>query len=198
MKYSLSLYILFILCSCNNHRSQSDEIFAKIDSLNQSLNKINDRLGQSTSALYDSVEKKYSESYLQQFRYHVSDFKAYMDDLKRRFTIACGDPTGEMLPEGSVDSLELSNKFFIESGPGKDLPAHFEAIKKILLPHTSSSELKERINQLGGAPFNKKEEGFMKTYFNNVPPVAALTILSKFANDVNNIENKILQEYLSK
>jgi hypothetical protein len=170
----------------------------QFDSVNQSLNKINERFGHSTSALYDSIEKKYPESHLQQFRYNVSDFKAYMDDLKRRFTIACGDSTGEMLPEGSEGSLELSNKFFIESGPGKDLPAHFEAIKKILLPHTSSPELKEKINQLGGAPFNKKEEGFMKAYFHDVPPVAALTILSKFANDVNSIENRILQEYLSK
>jgi len=39
---------------------------------------------------------------------------------------------------------------------------------------------------------------FIELYFYNAPPIAFLTILSKFAVDINNIEHKILLEQLNK
>jgi hypothetical protein len=39
---------------------------------------------------------------------------------------------------------------------------------------------------------------FIELYFYNAPPIAVLTILSKFAVDINNIEHKILLEQLNK
>ncbi|HMK24504.1 MAG TPA: hypothetical protein VK483_00640 [Chitinophagaceae bacterium] len=197
MKYLLALLILSILFSCNNHRRKSDQILRKFDSVNLSLKKTNESIGLSTDALYDSIAKKYSETFLQQFRYSVSGFKDYMHDLKHRFIVACGDSTGEMLPpESEVDISRINNFFLSEKSNAKYLLPQLEAMQKTFFAHTSNPELKEQISHL--VPPSKEKDGFMKAYFYDVPPVAALTILSKFENDISNIENKILQEYLSK
>ena len=45
-------------------------------------------------------------------------------------------------------------------------------------------------------PDGKESSKFMKVYFYSVPPVAAITILSKFENDIKNFENKVLSNCL--
>lgn len=192
-----AIFVLSPISACN-YRNNSDEIMTKFDSVSKSLEKTNDRFSQSSAALYDSIVKKYGEAKLQQFSYHVNDCKEYLKDLKYRFTIFCGDSSGQTLPEESLDNFNLSNSFFIEAENGKKLQAQLENIRQFFLLYTQKPDLKQKIEQLGAVPLHKEKDGFVKTYFSMVPPVAAMTIISKFENDIKTIESAILKEYLSK
>lgn len=192
------LLVLPLLYSCNNQDSQPEKIVADFDSIRKRLDAVNKVANRSTAALYDSVFKKYSESSLRQFYYTVTDCKGYLQDIKRKFIIACGDTTGTLIPEENIEKPSLTNDFFQGDGPGKFLVLQLTDVQKAFLAHTADLALKQKINSLTEVPFSKKEEGFMKLYFYNVPPVAAITILSKFENDIANIEYKILKNYLNK
>lgn len=192
-----AIFLFPATLACNN-RNTSDGIMEKIDSVNNTLKRANESVHKSSSDLYDAVVRKYGESKLQQFYYHVSDCKGYLDDLKFRFNIFCGDSTGQLLPEARLDDMESTNIFFIEMGNGKILLNQLLKMRELFLQHTQNSDLRQQIEQLGDVPFDKEKKGFVQTYFYMTPPVAALTIISKFENDINIFENKILQEYLSK
>ncbi len=198
MKAIFSLVLIFMLCSCNNQDSRSEKIIADFDSINKKLDAANNSTSHSAFALYDSIFNKEPQSSFRQFYYTVNDCKGYLQDLKRRFIIACGDATGTLIPEESIDKVSLTNDFFQGDGQGKFLVLQLTDVQKAFLTNTTDSTLKQRINSLTEVPFSKKKEGFMKTYFYNVPPVAAMTILSKFENDIENIEYRILKDYLNK
>lgn len=175
-----------------------DEIIRKFDSVNNSLEKVNVPIAQSIDDLYDSIAKKYGESKMQQFYYQLNDCKGFLYDLKSRFVLACGGKSGDILPPEAYESVELTNEYFITNGKGDGLLAYLEDIQKTLLRHTDNNDLKEKITALTQVPFSRDGDGFVKAYFYNTPPVAALTIVSKFENDITTIERQILQEYLRK
>jgi hypothetical protein len=189
------LLLALSFCSCANH-SESDKTLKDFDSINQSLEKINSKYGQSTSSLYDSLRKKLGESRLTLFQNTISDCRRYLEDLQRRFKIFCGDSSGVSLPENSQDNISLTNRFFDNrQGPVRHLLPNLKEVQKVSLDNTDNPILEEQINNMVKTPPGKD---FIELYFYGAPPVAVLTILSKFANDINNIEYKILQEQLNK
>jgi hypothetical protein len=195
MKNILGLLLVIAFCSCVNH-GEPDKVLKDFDSVNQSLKEINSKYGQSASSLYDSLRKKLGESHLRQFQYTISDCRLYLEDLKRSFKIFCGDSSGTNLPGSSEDKFSLTNSFFAnEQGPGRHLLPELKEVQKVSLDNTGNPLLQEQIKDLTKTPPGRD---FMEIYFYDTPPVAVLVILSKFANDINNIEYKILQEQLNK
>ena len=195
MKNLLGLLLVFGFCSCANH-SEPDKVLKDFDSVNQSLKEINSKYDQSTSSLYDSLRKKLGESRLWLFQNTISGCRRYLEDLQRRFKIFCGDSSGTILPESSEDKISLTNSFFDkEQSLVKHLLPNLKEVQKVCLDATDNPLLEEQIKDLVKTSPGKD---FMELYFYDAPPVAVLVILSKFANDINNIEHKILQENLNK
>jgi hypothetical protein len=193
----IAVFVLYVTAGCNN-RSASDRIMEKFESVSNSLRWVNERVEEINTAIYDSIAKKYGESKLGQFRYHVNDCISYFEDLKYRFIVFCGDSSGRLLPEESLDDINLSGSFFIKEGNGEKLQAQLQNAGKVFLAHAQSPELIKRIKQLGAAPSSSLKKSFAESYFQMTPPVAAMAIISKFENDMKQIESIILQEYLSK
>ncbi|TMI70986.1 MAG: hypothetical protein E6H09_14655 [Bacteroidetes bacterium] len=195
MKNLPVLLLALSFCSCANH-SEPDKVLKDFDSVNQSLKEIDSKYGQSTSSLYDSLKKKLGESRLGLFQLTISNCKSYLEDLQRRFKIFCGDSSGISLPENSEDNISLTNRFFEnKQGPAGHLLPNLEEVKKVSLDNTDNPVLEEQIKNMVRTPPGKD---FIELYFYNAPPIAVLTILSKFAVDINNIELKILLEQLNK
>jgi GldM N-terminal domain len=197
----LSLVVLVVLFSCANHSSTSDEFLEDFDSVSKSLEKTNGRVSKSTNTLYAELEKKFGDNggfgKIQQMRYYVQDFYGYISDIKFRFNIACGDKsTGLMMPEESTDDLSLTNNFFIENKHAETLVNQMKAVQKVLLLNVTDPSLKDEIERWMVIPVREKKYSFERAYFYNTPPVASISILNKFENDVKVFESKILTNYL--
>lgn len=195
--FFVPVFILF-LPACNNRAA--DNVMRDFDSVNQSLRRTNNSLEQSANELYQQLEQQWAGTSkagsLQQLQYHVQDFYGYLSDLKLRFYRACGDSTGASMPPGSEDDPLITNNFFGPDGPAASLPVQLQQVQTMLMKHTSDSLLVNRIRQLTSYPGEERNAGFNKGWFYNVPPVAAVTLLHKFGNDVYLLEAAILKSFL--
>jgi hypothetical protein len=227
MRSLFFLFALSInLLSCNNHYAESekgrvlkefdsvnkslnnsllsdtDEIIKAFNTVNRSLEKTSNTIFRSSAILYDSLERKLSVSggfgKIRQLYYGVNDFCSYLSDLEMRFKIACGDSTGEALPEESTDNIRMTNNFFLKKGPADFLLPKMKDLKTAFFTNTKDVKLTGEINKLDELPYGsgKEHKSYMKAYFHNAPPVAAITMLHKIENDIRNIENQLLKDYL--
>ena len=94
------------------------------------------------------------------------------------------------------DNLDVATRIMVEQGGGKKLYAILDNYKKQLLA-VDPEIAKEFANSLQidlSMPkvVNKNNKTWEDAYFHMVPTVAAVTILSKFQNDVKTSENKVV------
>jgi hypothetical protein len=225
--FFLLIFFCFLSCNNNRGESEKERILKEFDSINKSLNnpplsdtdeitkafntvngsleKISNTIFRNSAILYDSLERKLSGNggygKIQQLYYVVNDFCGYLSDLEMKFKIACGDSTGETLPGESTDNILLTNNFFLKEGYAGNLFQQMKSVQAALLLNTTDSILTEEMNKWIMIPIREKngndENKFTRGYFYYVPPVAAITILHKFENDVRMFENKILNNYLN-
>lgn len=189
------------LLACTNTPApqEPDEIMRKFDSVSHSLQKTNNSVSQSATESYKLLEKKLAGTdkagSLQQFQYQVNDFYGYMQELKRRFYIACGDSSGTALPPSAdaEDAIGITNRFFEKNESAWVLLPQLESVQKAFRTMNRDTVLAAKIDQLTAHPGKE----FNKGWFYNVPPVAAITMLNKFENDVRNVEQQILGNLLA-
>jgi len=193
------LYIISLTCfiACNNRRQRERDFMLKqLDTLNQQLKSFQKEMEPDKYVLYDSVAKKYTEVYLEQFRSTLSDCITYIGDLKLRFAKYCGDKEGLAIPANKEDSIDLTNRFFIKDGNGEILYFRLTDVQKTMSSHNDDPELDKEIQSMTSISEEEGAKVFTRKYFNGIPPVAAMTILSKFVNDIDRLEKKVLQQIL--
>ncbi|RYD89458.1 MAG: gliding motility protein GldM, partial [Sphingobacteriales bacterium] len=131
----------------------------------------------------------------------------YIEGLKQQILKNAGfDPTrkkdGQPDSTYKEDNQDVATHYMIEQGKGKELLAKLENYKKQMIALGASGAADSVAN------VSKDIEGYMKqvdlsvpptkagakdwqnAYFHMVPTVAAITILSKFQNDVRTAENR--------
>ncbi len=123
----------------------------------------------------------------------------YIESLKNQIiTEADGDPKDPNKKFKESDQ-ETATRIMVTKGAGKELLKRLGEYKNAVL--AVHPELKEKFE--GSLPINlqmpvtqssKANKTWEAAYFNMVPTVAALTILSKFQNDVKTTENRLVQE----
>jgi gliding motility-associated protein GldM len=126
----------------------------------------------------------------------------YIENLKMELKIEAGynPPKDTTFKE---DNLEASTRLFVESPPvgkekGQELKAKLEGLKAKLLglhpdiakDFANSLPIDLRIPKSNNST-SKKD--WSSAYFHMTPTVAALTILSKFQNDIRNSEAQIIE-----
>lgn len=196
---AIILLLVFCIYGCNNgsQPAQQDEVMRKFDSVNHSLQQTDRAVESSARDLYKMLEKKWAGTdkagSLQQFRYHIHDFYGYMADLKYRFYTALGDSTGSSMPSAAEDNMDISNRFFMSDEAAWVLEEQLKNVQKVFTRVNSDTALNNKIERLTNHP----GKDFNKGWFYNVPPVAALTILNKFENDVRTIEARLLEHLLA-
>jgi hypothetical protein len=190
----LFFFALFFI-SCNNRKEKTNvDIVHEFDSLNRELDKMNDSY-EEIDQLSSAIAAKYSASFLQQFTSVLTDCKKYLADLKYQFVQFCGDSTGESIPMKNLNNTELARDFFSKEN-GETLYFKLKDAQKTLTSHNDDPDLDQKINAMTGIDKNVDANTFVKTYFLNVPPVAAMTIISKFENDIRYFEIQVLKNLL--
>ncbi|HMK18301.1 MAG TPA: gliding motility protein GldM [Chitinophagaceae bacterium] len=184
----------------------SSEILNAFKTVNNSLEETNRVVGQSTSDVLISLEEKKKDpgtaekaaiwlKKAQQAQEYSKGMYEFIDALKKK--IADGakyDPTSDK--DKGIDNLDVTTRVMVEKGDGKLLRTKLDEYKThilgidSLISKTFITSLP--INTEMPKTKNKSNKTWESAYFHMVPTVAAMTILSKFQNDVKTSENKVI------
>ena len=122
----------------------------------------------------------------------------YIDDLKLKVKQGAGLEMKDGVERFSDDNLNSSTNLFENQGKGKELEAKLYAYKAQILGLDTAinNEFKNSLPMDIAPPATTGEDGqpkdFTRAYFHMTPTVAALTMLSKFQNNIANSENKVV------
>jgi gliding motility-associated protein GldM len=190
----------------------SAEILNAFKTVDNSLIGTNKTVNQSTQTILASLEEKKADPAssakaniwypkAKQAQTLSDQIYNYIQGLRARILKEAGfDPATKKDSSYSQDNLDIATRIMVEEGEGKKLLQQLEAYKKNLLAIDPliAEELKNslQINLEMPAGEDSHGGGARKTwegsYFRMVPTVAAITILSKFQNDIRTSENKVV------
>lgn len=188
----------------------SAEILNAFRTVDNSLISTNKTIDQSTATIMKSLEDKKSDpqSKMKAEIWYPKAEKAtqlsadvfnYIQKLRMQImTAAQFNPTKENNFDSSFkqDNLDIATRIMVEEGEGKKLYAKLAEYKKNLL--AIDPEIAKEFGNSLQIDLNmpKTQDKGNKTweaaYFHMVPTIAAVTILSKFQNDVKTSENKVV------
>src|SRR5688572_24386844 len=184
----------------------SSEILNAFKTVNNSLEKTNEVVNASTDDIMISLQEKLGEQgtaekakiwypKAQQVQQYTKGVYDYIAELKTKIMQGAKyDPASGK--DKGVDNLDVSTRIMVEKGDGKLLYKKLEDFKKQILaidPAIASAfSTSLPINLEKPKTVNKGNKSWEAAYFRMVPTVAALTILSKFQNDVKTSENKVI------
>ncbi len=123
----------------------------------------------------------------------------YLEASKKDIKVEAGDKGDGQFKE---DDQDATTRIFVEKNRGDEVKAKIEKyIAEIKALETDPAELKKlekMISVDANAPKTEDNKDFKNAYFNMVPAVAGLTILSKFQNDIKTTETQLVNHYFSK
>lgn len=199
--------IMYLVLTALLALNVSSEILNAFKIVNQSLETSNAQVNFSTETIMKSLEDKTTDPqtreraipWLDKANKVVSSSKEifnYIEGLKKKiFTLAGGNPN-DPNSKFKEDNLDIVTKMMIKDGEGKKLQDALSKYKAGLL--AIDPEIKTEFEKSLNIDLNvpKSRDGKTRTwevaYFNMVPTVAGMTILSKFQNDIKTAENKII------
>lgn len=184
----------------------SAEIINAFKTVNNSLEKSNGTLSTATSEIYDAFVASLEDPKTRekaaiwkpkadQVKELSAQLSSYIDGLKEKLKKESGynEETG-----AGIDNLDAATRLMGtgKEGEGEKLRLALEKYKQDILAidpeitkefdHSLPVNAEMPVSQAG----NTNQE-WSAAYFHMTPTVAALTILSKFQNDVKNTENKV-------
>ncbi len=195
--------IMYLVLTAILALNVSAEVIEAFKTVDKSLQGSNANLTTANAVLYKSLEDKMKdEQYKAQAaiwqpkaaeaKKNSDEVIKYIEDLKLELM-----QNADLKEDGSFkeDNLDASTRLFETNGKGDQLKARLEEYKKKMLAIDSSFPAKFSANfPVNTDPIPSKEGGtksFTTGYFHMTPTVAALTMLSKFQNNVKNAENTI-------
>lgn len=187
----------------------SAEILNAFKTVNRSLETTNTTVNASTGTIMSSLKEKSTEEATkeraaywlpkaEQVVEYSSQVYTYIQGLKARIVKEAGGDINDPTKKFKEDNQDITTHIMVEKGEGKKLLALLEQYKKDVV--SVDPEIKAKfennlqIDTKIPPTTNKGNNTWEAAYFRMVPTVAALTILTKFQNDVRTTENKIVAE----
>lgn len=129
------------------------------------------------------------------------EISAIIDGLKNRIKVEAGFNPADPNSHFKEDNIDIATRIMDKQGEGEKLRKALEKYKATILsidPEVGkqmekSLPLDLTIPKLSGT--NMANKTWTTVYFHMTPTVAALTMLSKFQNDVKTTENKMVNEF---
>jgi gliding motility-associated protein GldM len=199
--------IMYLVLTALLALNVSSEILNAFKTVNNSLLTSNDQTNGSTGQIFKSLTDKLNKAeYADKAKIwhpiakdimgYAADANSKIEAMKMELMVAAGGSK----TDGSGfkdDQLDAATRVFVNKGRGKELLQLLKDFKdKLLKRDTAISaafanslpiNLEKPKSQTGD---NKKN--WEESYFHMVPTIAALTILSKFQNDIKVSENKVV------
>jgi len=185
----------------------SSEILNAFKVVDASLQNSNSNLASANNTIYKSLADKLAEGksgpstqiwndHAQHAKTLSDEMNSYIENLKKQLKNGSGLTMVDGKESFKEDNLDAASHLFDTQGEGKKFEAKLLAYRKAILEldpqikdqfeKTLPIDVAPPISQDG----TKKE--FTEAYFHMTPTVAALTLLSKFQNNVKNSENQVV------
>ncbi len=199
--------IMYLVLTALLALNVSSEILNAFKTVNRSLENTNFTVNKSTETIMSSLQDKTTEEQTkeraliwypkaQQVVATSKTLYDYLGSLKTKILTLAGGSTTDATKSFKEDNLDIVTKMMVKEGEGKRLLAALTKYKTDIFGIDSSikTEFEQSLNiDLSNPPGrDKKTRDWEVAYFNMVPTVAGLTILSKFQNDVKTAENKVV------
>lgn len=187
----------------------SAEILNAFKTVDRSLTSTNNTINNSTETIMASFEEKKSEPEsaakaaewapkAAQAVQLTNSLNAYINQLKQDILKGAGfDPATNGDSTFKEDNQDVATRIMVEEGKGKELYTRLDQYKKqmaAIAPElgTQVNNYLKQIDLNIPESRNSSVRTWEGTYFHMVPTVAALTMLSKFQNDVKTSENRVV------
>lgn len=205
--------IMYLVLTAILALNVSAEILEAFKTVDKSLQNSSANLSNANNTLYESLAKEKTEDKYkdqaniwqpkaEQAKTLSAEIVAYIDGLKTTLKTNADLVTK---PDGTEsfkeDNLEASTRLFEKNKKGDELKAKLDEYKANMLKIDTSFAQKFGGNfPVNTDPITTKTgvKDFTQGYFHMTPTVAALTMLSKFQNNVKNAENLIVSYCQSK
>ena len=202
--------IMYLVLTALLALNVSAEILNAFKTVDDSLTATNTTINRSTETILKSLEDKMSDPTskvkaaiwypkAQRAQQLSAEMYNYIKGVKDSILKAAGynpNPKNKFDSSYALDNLDIATRILVEGKEGIKLKAKLEKYKTDLLaidPQIAKEfQNSLQINLAKPKVQDKSNKTWEAAYFNMVPTVAALTILSKFQNDVKTSENKIV------
>lgn len=187
----------------------SAEILNAFDTVNRSLTNTNKTINNSTETIIASLQEKMSEGptrakaeiwypKAKEAQQLTAQMSSYIESLRNEILKASDfDPAKNGDSGFKKDNLDIATRIMVTEGKGKELHDKLAAYKAALLkidPAIAEQFQNSLQIDLTMPPSNthSSNKTWEAAYFHMVPTVAAITMLSKFQNDVKTSENRVV------
>ncbi len=203
--------IMYLVLTAILALNVSAEVINAFKTVQTSLDNSNNNITASNKTLYESLEAKRNEAAssvlaniwapkAEAAQKLSADMMTYIEDLKKQLKNASNlrmvEKDGKQVEDFKLDALDPSTRLFETEGKGKEFEDKLVAYKKAMLDidpairkqyeATLPIDVTPPVSQEG------HQKDFTTSYFHMTPTIAALTMLSKFQNNVKNAENQIV------
>ena len=201
--------IMYLVLTAILALNVSAEILEAFKTVDTSLQGSSANLSKANTTLYESLAKKRTQEQYKdqaaiwepkalQAKALSDDMNKYIDDLKLELKKAAG-----LKEDGSFkeDNLDASTRLFETNKKGEELKAKLDKYKADMLAIDPSFSKFASSFPVSTEPVKGNEgktKDFTTAYFHMTPTVAALTMLSKFQNNIKNAENTFVSDAHSK
>ncbi len=197
--------IMYLVLTAMLALNVSSEILTAFRTVNSSLMNSNDIIDAKNAGLFSSFEKKIQDPKTAEkariwknkaeiARKYADDMFAYIESLKTDLMREAGQK--EAGGEFKEDNLDASTRMLVEGGKGKILQNKLEEYRNQLL--AIDPEIRREFEKTLPIDLsvpktqNQGNRDWSSAYFRMTPSIAAITMLSKFENDVKNSEAQIV------
>lgn len=198
--------IMYLVLTALLALNVSSEILNAFKTVNRSLESTNTTVNRSTETIIKSLKEKAlqpetaerANMWLPKAEKVVEISKKivdYITGLKNKILTAAGGSTTDPNKQFKEDNLDIVTKIMVKEGEGNKLKALLEAYTKDIKgvdPKIDSAFSQAFVDISNPPGRDGKTKAWDIAYFNMVPTVAGLTILSKFQNDIKTAENKVV------
>lgn len=200
LKILYSAALLMVLSSCANDSKNDLQVFRLTE---ESLDRSNQSISTATRMMLKSFESKINDpqTAAQAMAWQPKATKVsaaastalgFIADLRKELKDATGykkNTTGDVFQD---DNLEGVNKVLIKNNKGEELYRKLKAFTVAI--DSIDEQMSRQFEEITQSTFYyiskaENEKQFAKAHFNQVSAAAALSLLSKFENDVLNTEN---------
>ncbi len=183
----------------------SAEILNAFIIVNDGIQTTNNALDSKNAGIYTEFDKKVQDDpTAAPWRQKAYDVKALADSMDAYIDVMIADITAAV--GGLNDEGELSNpkdthegtRYMITEGNGQRLKDEILRVRQQFIGYfvaegDSARGLSIPLNAIDPAPQGAKIQTWQEYNFNEVPAVAAITILNKLKNDVKNAESQVIE-----
>jgi gliding motility-associated protein GldM len=198
-----SFFFAIIFSACSGKTDSSLAVFKALD---EGLTNSTKTITKSTEMMYSSLQDKISDPVTSekakiwlpkamQIKNYSADMVIYIEGLK----IDLKKEAGLIMEEGKEsfreDDKDAVSNLFEAKGKGKELYDRLKNYKKDMLaidPQiTAAFESTMPLTTRSFDASENRQNDFTRTFFDNTPVAAALTILSQFQSNINIAENRM-------